>query len=189
MTPRTIPIALTLDDGSVAVMQYVAEGAFSTDAAVKMAERGEINDLRASREVEVDGVPALLVPRATTDEAIESEISRGVLASRVVSWRRVDSTELPTDRRYRNSWRDHGDRIDLDLPKARAERLDQLRRSRQPILDQLDRDHARATDQGDREEAARIAARRQQLRDMPMTVAPALAAATTADDLDAVNLE
>lgn len=160
MTTRTIPIALTLDDGSVAIMHFVVEGQFAGGST----------------------------ERSSSDADIRREIARTGLAGRVTSWRRVEPSELPTDRRYRNSWKDFGDGVRLDMAKARAERLEQLRRQRTAVLDQLDRNWMRATGQGKKEEADEIEWGRQELRDMPQRVAAALEAAQTADDLDDVGL-
>lgn len=185
MTPRTIPIALTLADGSVAIMHYVVEGRFSGDVILKMVERGDLADVES-----IEDAPdaQVLVRRTASDASIQLEIARGPLASRVVSWRRVELTELPTDRRYRASWRDFGDGVRIDLAKARGERLDVLRKERVQALELLDREWMRATGQEKQAEARAIELTRQKLRDMPQLVSAALEAAQTADELDAVGL-
>lgn len=204
MDAVTIPVALTLDDGSVAIMHYVVEGRFTRDAWTAMYARGDavaarLEDeaerrARAGQERADSGAPApgvqLVVTRSTTDEAIALEVSRNGLAPRVTSWRRLDPSEIPADRRYRNSWRDNGpdNGIGLDLDKARAERLAVLRTHRNALLDQIDKAANTADDEGRAADARTLRAKRPALRDMPARVAGALARATTPDELDAVTI-
>ncbi|HEX2879110.1 MAG TPA: hypothetical protein VHO25_06200 [Polyangiaceae bacterium] len=188
MQPKQLPLAITLTDGSLTILRYVVEGRFSPDVAVAMIARGEATGRVRADPDDTPEEPSVIVERLTTDEAISSEISRTPFASRVVSWRRLGPDELPTDYRYRDSWRDSGDSIGLDLTKARAERLNALRRERNAMLDQIDKDANKADDEGLAADARALRAKRPALRDMPARVSGALQAAQTADDLDAVTL-
>jgi hypothetical protein len=124
----------------------------------------------------------------TSDEAITKEIARQPYAPLVASWRLASAEEFPPDRRYRRSWLDDGQRIGIDPPKARAERLAVLRAERNAMLDKLDKEHTRAMGRKQEAEADAIESKREWLRQMPDLVSAALEAATTADELDAVTI-
>lgn len=93
---------------------------------------------------------------------------------------------MPAKDEFRDAltWRDNA--LVHDMDRAREIRTDQLRAERAPMLAALDVDYMRADETGDATAKARIAARKQALRDV--TKAPALAAAATLDDLRAVRL-
>lgn len=133
-----------------------------------------------------------LTPSAVSGFTLEfPDIQRDVIAkwpqkyrSTVVSVR--ECVKEPVDRSYRNAWVDDGQAIVHDMPKARAIHLTRLRKQRDAALDALDGPWMRAMGQDNKAEAARIEAERQALRDMPVTLAPAIAAAATLDELKAV---
>ena len=93
----------------------------------------------------------------------------------------VDAAAVPADRLFRGAWTVVPNGIEHDMAKARDIAREHLRRHRAPLLEDLDVDFMRATERGDQEETARIAARKQQLRDV--TAAPAIDAATTPAEL------
>jgi hypothetical protein len=132
-------VALTLEDGSLAIMHFILE------------QKPYGDDPGWTREA--------------TDEAILDEIAKGGLP--VKNWRRVNLEDIPNDRTYRNAWLDTGSEIVHDLEKVKALHLDMLRRDRVPLLEQLDREWTRATGQGKSDEAKSIESKRQALRDLP----------------------
>ncbi|HEX7162149.1 MAG TPA: hypothetical protein VF223_13050 [Trebonia sp.] len=104
----------------------------------------------------------------------EADVLADVLAKHVpagAEYRVVEETDLPYRGSFRNAWRRCPERgCQLDLDAAKAIKLDQIRRRRQPKLDELDRLYRRAVGQGKTDEAAAIEAQRQVLRDLPQTV-------------------
>jgi len=74
--------------------------------------------------------------------------------------------------------------ITVNMEKARDIKKDMIRADRTPKLEALDVDFMRAVEAGDTEAQATIAAKKQALRDA--TDDPAIAAATTPDELKAV---
>jgi hypothetical protein len=56
--------------------------------------------------------------RSATDDAINAEIAKAGL--QVKSWRRIQPSDLPPNRTYRNAWIDDGKSITIDLAKQTA---------------------------------------------------------------------
>ena len=94
----------------------------------------------------------------------------------------IDGETLPPWR-FRNCWRRDGKTLCVDMPLARAQRIAEIRVERNTRLAELDGPWMRAMGQRLLAEADTIEAKRQALRDMPTTIAPALAACLTADAL------
>lgn len=153
MAPETVTIAITCRDGSLQVMQFVT---------------------RQQRHGDDPGWT-----RKPTRANVNAEIAKSRIDAK--TWRIVDPSEIPTDRTYRNAWRDggKGKGITHHMPTVRQLHLDRIRRQRAPLLVQLDAEWMRATGQGNTAEAARIEAKRAALRALPETIAPELKAATT----------
>ena len=93
----------------------------------------------------------------------------------------VDASEIPTDRTFRNAWKAD---LSVDMAKAREIRKGHLRELRAPLLAALDTAYMRADEAGDVAEKAKIAAKKQALRDV--TSDPAIVAAKTPEELKAV---
>ena len=93
----------------------------------------------------------------------------------------IEATEIPVDRYFRDALR-----LDLttDMVKAREIHRENLRRLRQPKLEALDVEYQRADEQGDTALKAKIAVKKQALRDV--TADPEIETATTPDELKAV---
>ena len=75
--------------------------------------------------------------------------------------------------------------ITVNMDKAREIKKDQIREARKPMLEALDVAYMRAVEAGDTTQQAQIAAEKQTLRDA--TADPAIAAATTPEELAAVD--
>lgn len=177
--PDVVHVAITNEDGSLAVMQFVTCEYYPT------------------------GKPRWT--REATDDAIQHEITRSILphieagalesGKRPLAWRRIDPAHLPQDRTFREAWRDHGhDRgIGHDMAHVRRIALERVRQARAPKLEALDREWMKAA--GRPRSTASLAAvddievQRQRLRDLPATLAPALDAATTPEQVLAVLAE
>jgi hypothetical protein len=137
-----------------------------------------------------------LLIREWTDVEIVRELSRSIAMwaadqKFMVAWRRISAEEHrlfdrdpaePGERRwYRNALTDDGQRIVVDMGKAKALHRDRLRHFRSTLLDQLDREWMRATGMGNPADAARIEGERRRLRDLPQD--PAIERATSVVEL------
>lgn len=163
-------VAITRADGSVAVMTFVIEGRSpSLPSGAVWIEQG-----------------SALWFRQPNERNIAAEVQKAVPDA--VSWRKIADNEVPTDRTYRNALVDDGRALNFDIQKAAGLQLDKLRRARTLAFETLDKDWMIAFASGRVEEARAIEARRQALRDMPVTVAPSLAAARSVEDLKAITL-
>jgi hypothetical protein len=119
-------------------------------------------EAEAMAAVQAKSVPA---------DAIEAEI--------------VDVTVISSDRAFRDAWVKKGGRIEVDIPKARAIKTDQIRPERNERLATLDIDYMRADESGDTSEKQRIANVKQTLRDLPATIQPDLDAISQPEELEA----
>lgn len=163
---RTQAVAMTMSDGSLVVLRFFIDVVLLIDGEWKMVER------------------------EPTPEAVQAEIDRvpwqtaeGVKIT-CVSRRLIEESDVPTDRAFRNSWKDTGTSIECDMPKAREIHRARLRRKRTPLLAVLDSDYLRADEDGDNQKKRDVAARKQALRDV--TDDPRIESATTPEELKAV---
>lgn len=136
MTPEQTKFALTLRDGSVAIMSFVTKG-FNPNGSVQFE-------------------------REPTDEHLRRDFAKHLLD--VVSYRPIADTDLPT-RDYRNAWCDDGTRITHDMAKARDICRERLRALRAPLLAELDVEYQRADEREDAAAKRDVATRKQRLRD------------------------
>jgi len=81
----------------------------------------------------------------------------------------IEETDMPTTRRFRNAWGRVGAKLEVDMPKARTQRLAEIRKDRDKLLDESDKDILRDQEQGGAKQAA-LRAYRQALRDLPTTL-------------------
>ena len=157
--PETVMIAITLADDTLAVMSVVT---------IEYADDGTVRWTR----------PA-------TKDVVDAEVARTPIDADklpIKGWRPIDPRDVPTDRTYRNALRDTGSALAHDMDHVRRLALDDLRVERAPALAELDAKWNRATGQGDAKQAAVVEAERQRLRDLPATLAAALAGAVTVED-------
>lgn len=167
--PRGQLIALTMPDGSVAVMNFLLEG-----------RAPELPEYAMRTQTPGAGIGWV---RVASHAAIDAEIAKTFWSTpKPVSWRLIGANDIPTDRAYRGAWVDNGTAVVHDMPKAREIYRDKVRRARLPLLDELDRQHSRAVGQKlGQEELDTIEAARQRLRDAPAD--PRIDAAETVEDL------
>jgi hypothetical protein len=106
-----------------------------------------------------------------------------------ISHRSMPDDVIPTDRTFRDAWADTTPEltIDVDMAKARNIHLERIRIKRNAELAKLDVEAIKAQDMGNAETLAQIRARKQELRDLPATLAPTLASASSVDELKAIQ--
>jgi len=123
------------------------------------------------------------------DEAEAIEKWKLVNPEQYVSHRQMPDSAIPTDRTFREAWSDTTPEltIDIDMAKARAIHLDSIRIKRNDELSKLDIQATKAQDIGDADALTQIRARKQELRDLPVTLAPTLASAASVDALKAIQ--
>ena len=98
-----------------------------------------------------------------------------------MSFRIVDESEIPTDRTFRNAWKDEGG-IKVDMGKAKDLTKDRLRNERKPLLEAQDVAFQRALETG--ASTAAIVKEKQRLRDITKQVD----GITSPDELKALGL-
>jgi len=123
------------------------------------------------------------------DEAEAIEKWKLVNPEKYVSHRQMPDDVIPTDRTFRDAWNDTTPEvsIDIDMAKARNIYLDSIRIKRNDELSKLDIQATKAQDIGDADALTQIRARKQELRDLPVTLAPSLASAVSVDALKAIQ--
>ena len=106
-----------------------------------------------------------------------------------VSHRQMPDDVIPLDRTFRDAWADITPEltIDVDMTKARNIHLESIRIKRNAELSKLDIEAIKAQDMGNVETLAQIRARKQELRDLPATLAPTLFSASSVDELEAIK--
>jgi len=171
MITDSVKVAVTLDDGQLAIMTFITKG------------RGDILPYGATwSEMGV-------WTRAVNDENIFAEICRafpgqsdqGTALPKAVKYRVMSTDEMPADRTYRNAWKDSGSAIEHDMIKAREIHRDLLREARAPLLLNLDVAYSKADEKNDATAKADVAVKKQALRDV--TKHPDIESATTIEDL------
>jgi hypothetical protein len=143
---------------------------------------------------QINGITAIVVPSPdyldhlqthgmTDDEALEYIAIKDVPLG--LTWKIVNTDNLPTDRTYRNAWEcdfNEGQKpIKHNMDKAKAIHVDRIRASRQPKLESLDIELMKAIGKNDSAKIAEIETARQKLRDLPETID--LSTATTIEGL------
>jgi hypothetical protein len=165
-------IAIEPHDGPLAVMHYITVG------------RGDILPNGAEWIDEKQG----WWRRPVTDALVFEQIVRAYNGNGKPSPKRYvilpEGAELPGDRDYRNAWALDGDKIVIDLERAKDLHRAKLREARAPRMAELDVQFMRALEQG--KGTAAIAEQKQSLRDV--TKADAINAAQTIEELKAVTL-
>lgn len=118
-----------------------------------------------------------------TDENIYVEILRSNFGV-VKSWRRIEDSDIITDRTFRNAWRDVNNKHVVDMNHAREIHKDHLRFERGGRLIQLDSEYMRADEENNVTKKSEIRNKKQKLRDI--TIDPRITAAQTPEDLKKV---
>ncbi len=176
MFTPSVQIAITMDNGTLQVMSFVTQSRSPT-----LPYGAVWSDEKMGRW-----------DREPTDKNVLAEItktfrlkdSKGLPLPQPVRWKRVEASDIPADRTYRNAWRHDGEKFFHDIEHAKQIHLDKVRRARTAALTELDRDWMKATGQEDQKTAKAIEAKRQALRDAPQTLD--LSAVKTVEELKAI---
>ena len=138
-----------------------------------------------------DGGVSVVVPAINTipdlENITEAEAEKRAwnkLPANAINPRFVTDADIPTDRTFRNAWKDGGVKIEVDMPKAREIHKNKLRDMRAPKLSKLDVDYMRADEEGNTALKVKIATQKRALRDV--TADPQIASAKTPDELKTV---
>ena len=128
-----------------------------------------------------DGGVSIVVPAREGVKALAKSESRAVPvgAERVV----IDSSEIPSDRTFRNAFRLNSGKVEVDMPEARKIHLSRLRELRDQKLREKDVEWSRALAKGETADAQAVEDDRQALRDLPPKAMAAMRAIETPDDL------
>lgn len=174
----TVTVAITLDNGELAVMGFLVTG------------RG--NSLPSGAFWLSDGIWR----RPPNEANIRAEVLKtfddtGSVGRRPqpVRWRIVKEADVPTDRTYRAAWMDNGRAIVHDVEKVKGIVLERVRSARAKAFQELDARWMRAVGQGNTTQAAAVEAERQALRDKPAVLASAFQKAKTVQAVHALLSE
>lgn len=119
------------------------------------------------------GMLHIVIPAAQWIDRME-ELAQKVIPEGISS-RIVDANDIPSDRYFRDAWKDLGTFIDIDMPMARDIHMDIIRRERDKELSRLDIEQLKGND---------VSAEKQILRDIPGTFD--LSNASTSEELKAL---
>lgn len=185
-------VICTRPDGGVSIVVPSPNGHATVEAEPARVERrmvvvrtlrdreGNLVELKAPQDVRV---PAKR--RKETDDELLQRIMREGLPAGAVDARVVERRRIPSDRTFRNAWRQSGREIVVDMALAREIHREAIRERRKPMLEALDRDYIRADERRDTPERERIIALKNKLRDAPAD--PRIDAAATPEALKAVD--
>jgi hypothetical protein len=126
-----------------------------------------------------DGIIKIVIPCI---EDLTKVIARCVPDG--VDYTVIEDNATPPDRTFRNAWELSGQRVVVNMPKARVIHMDRIRAARDAQLKQLDVDYIKADEGGNAMAKATIAAEKTRLRDIPQTFD--LSLATTPETLAAL---
>jgi hypothetical protein len=97
----------------------------------------------------------------------------------------IDVNEQPASRVFRQAWRIVDNKVIVDMERARAIRMDEIREDRAIAFETLDIEYIRATEKDDSKSKAQIVALKQLLRDIPQTFD--LTVAKTPEELEKLS--
>ena len=107
--------------------------------------------------------------RTMTDKEYEDRVWEKSVPADAILPASIEDDVIPGDRYFRNAWKANTNLIEIDHEKACDIHMNNLRRERDEKLKALDIDFQIALEKGDADAQKVIAARKQQLRDMPAT--------------------
>lgn len=115
---------------------------------------------------------------------VESEIAKWPDDDRAAVTGVAEIDAIPADPTFRQSWVFNEGAVVVDMPRAREQHRDHLRRMRKPLLEALDLEYMRADEAGDARKKSEVAARKKALRDL--TALSAIDSAKTPEMLKAI---
>lgn len=120
--------------------------------------------------------PDFISRGGTLSDIIAKVIPQGI------SHQIIDTTNVLSDRTFRNAWKAGTEKIEVDMPKARLIHMESIRKERNKELEASDKELAKELETGPA--SKNLKDRRQALRDLPATFD--LSLATTPEELKAL---
>ena len=105
-----------------------------------------------------DGTVSIITPAGDVNDAIK-DVPSGL------SYEIVEDSAIPTDRSFRNAWKQNGKTIETDMTKAKEIHKTNIRTARETKLAELDIEFQRALETS--ADTSTIVAKKQTLRDAP----------------------
>ena len=105
-----------------------------------------------------DGTVSIINPTGDVNDAIK-DVPSGL------SYEIVEDSAIPTDRSFRNAWKQNSKTIETDMTKAKEIHKNKIRIARTPKLAELDIEFQRALETS--ADTSTIVAKKQTLRDAP----------------------
>ena len=105
-----------------------------------------------------DGTVSIITPAGDVNDAIK-DVPSGL------SYEIVEDSAIPTDRSFRNAWKQNSKTIETDMTKAKEIHKTNIRTARAPKLAELDIEFQRALETS--ADTSTIVAKKQTLRDAP----------------------
>ena len=121
-----------------------------------------------------DGTVSIITPVGDVNDAIK-DVPSGL------SYEIVEDSAIPTDRSFRNAWKQNSKTIETDMTKAKEIHKTNIRTARVPKLAELDIEFQRALETS--ADTSTIVAKKQTLRDAPS--ASGISTAASESDLKA----
>ena len=121
-----------------------------------------------------DGTVSIITPAGDVNDAIK-DVPSGL------SYEIVEDSVIPTDRSFRNAWKQNSKTIETDMTKAKEIHKDKIRIARTPKLAELDVEFQKALETSS--STTDIVAKKQLLRDAP--AASGISTAASEADLKA----
>ena len=121
-----------------------------------------------------DGTVSIITPAGDVNDAIK-DVPSGL------SYEIVEDSVIPTDRSFRNAWKQNSKTIETDMTKAKEIHKDKIRIARAPKLAELDIEFQKALETSS--STTDIVAKKQLLRDAP--AASGISTAASEADLKA----
>ena len=121
-----------------------------------------------------DGTVSIINPTGDVNNAIK-DVPSGL------SYEIVEDSAIPTDRSFRNAWKQNSKTIETDMTKAKEIHKDKIRTARTPKLAELDIEFQKALETSS--STTDIVAKKQVLRDAP--AASGISTAASEADLKA----
>ena len=121
-----------------------------------------------------DGTVSIITPAGDVNNAIK-DVPSGL------SYEIVEDSAIPTDRSFRNAWKQNSKTIETDMTKAKEIHKDKIRIARTPKLAELDIEFQKALETSS--STTDIVAKKQLLRDAP--AASGISTAASEADLKA----
>ena len=105
-----------------------------------------------------DGTVSIIIPAGDVNDAIK-DVPSGL------SYEIVEDSAIPTDRSFRNAWKQNGKTIETDMTKAKEIHKTNIRTARETKLAELDIEFQRALETS--ADTSTIVAKKNALRDAP----------------------